>query len=154
MSTAGARMGEMVTDVFDLRGTDAAEYKAAALRAMQAAGTILEGGKLAAGDEMKYRKMLPRPGDSAEVLKQKVDGLKSFLRDLVVRQGSAYRQAGYDVPEALVPTGSELVSGRVGASEGAPADEVTLVDDEGTEYVLPASRVEAILKARPNLRRK
>lgn len=103
MGTWQGRGGEVLTDAFGLRGTDAAEYQAAALRAMQAAGSILEGGKLAAGDELKYRRMLPRPGDSEAVLTEKQRGMRRFLSDLFKTRTDALRAGGFAVPDSLMP---------------------------------------------------
>jgi len=73
--------------------------------AMQAAGKIMEGGKLAAGDEMKYRQMLPRPGDSDDVVRQKVAGMKDFLRALAQARAKGLQESGYNVPPSLFPQG-------------------------------------------------
>lgn len=97
------RVGGAVTGALNLQGTDTAEYNAAALLAMQAAGKIVEGGKLAAGDEVKYRKMMPQPGDSPEVVNQKVAGMKGFLRDLAGRRAQAFKDARYNVPDSINP---------------------------------------------------
>lgn len=100
--TAG-RAGGAITDALGLRWTDSAEYNAVASLAMQAAGKIMEGGKLAAGDELKYRQMLPRPGDSDDVVAQKVAGMKDFLRALATARAKGLRESGYRVPDALFP---------------------------------------------------
>ncbi len=99
-SNMGGKTGRLkgvVTDVLGLRSGDAAEYNAAALRAMQMVGKIEEGGKLAAGDELKYRKMLAQPGDSPEVVKEKTEGQKRILRDVAARRIEAFAKAGYNV---------------------------------------------------------
>lgn len=100
------------TDLLDLQETGAAEYKAAAQRAMQGVGKIFEGGKLAAGDETKYRQMLPRPGDSAKIARQKVLDSQDFLRSLVSNRIATLRKAGYNVPDVVAPAG--------GASKPSP----------------------------------
>lgn len=87
-------------------GTGVDEYDAAARLAMQAAGKIAEGGKLAAGDEVKYRKMMPQPGDSREVVKQKTQGMKTYLRELAQRRAQGFKGAGYNVPDELFPAPS------------------------------------------------
>ena len=99
------RAGGAITDALGLRWTDSAEYNAAASLAMQAAGKIMEGGKLAAGDEMKYRQMLPRPGDSDDVVRQKVAGMKDFLRALAQARAKGLQESGYNVPPSLFPQG-------------------------------------------------
>jgi hypothetical protein len=83
------------TDMFGLQGTDAALYASEAKRAMQGVGKILEGGKLAAGDEHKYRSLMPEPGDSPQRLHSKIDGLKLMLSDLKAGRIGAYKNAGY-----------------------------------------------------------
>ena len=113
MGGMSGRASGAVTDIMGLRFTDAAEYNAAAKLAMQAAGKIMEGGKLAAGDEAKYAAMLPRPGDSQAVVEQKATGLKAFLRDLATRRAQAFKASGYKVDDSLIP----------GAAQAAPQDE-------------------------------
>ena len=108
MGGASGRAAGAVTDALNLQGTDAAEYRAAAQLAQQAAGKIVEGGKLAAGDELKYRKMMPQPGDSPEVVKQKAEGMKSFLRDLASRRARAFKESGYNVAPSLMPSDAPM----------------------------------------------
>lgn len=120
--TAG-RAGATVTDALKLQSTDAAEYQAAARRAMQAAGTILEGGKLAAGDEVKYQRMLPQAGDSPEVVAQKADGMKRFLRELASGRIESLKKAGYNAPADLVtpavkPTRYIMKGGKLVPADG------------------------------------
>jgi hypothetical protein len=55
-----AKANRMATEALGLQDTDAAEYEAKAAPVRQGVGTILESGKLAAGDEAKYKNMLPR----------------------------------------------------------------------------------------------
>ena len=104
MGGISGRVSGAATDILGLRFTDSAEYNAAAKRAMQAAGKILEGGKLAAGDEAKYASMLPRPGDSEEVVTQKVQGMKTFLRSLAAQRAKGLKESGYKVAPSLVPS--------------------------------------------------
>lgn len=104
MGGISGRVSGAVTDILGLRFTDSAEYNAAAKRAMQAAGRILEGGKLAAGDEVKYAAMLPRPGDSEDVVAQKVQGMKTFLRSLASQRAKGLKESGYQVAPSLVPS--------------------------------------------------
>lgn len=103
MGGISGRVSGAATDILGLRFTDSAEYNAAAKRAMQAAGRILEGGKLAAGDEVKYAAMLPRPGDSEDVVVQKVQGMKAFLRSLASQRAKGLKESGYQVAPSLVP---------------------------------------------------
>lgn len=103
MGGMGGRVGGALTDVTGARWTDSAEYQAAAKLAMQAAGKIMEGGKLAAGDEAKYAAMLPRAGDSEAVVQQKVAGMKDFLRSLASARAKGLQEAGYNVPPSLFP---------------------------------------------------
>lgn len=142
MGGLGGKASAVATKAFDLQGTDAAEYNAAVSLAMQAAGKIVEGGKLAAGDEVKYRAMMPRPGDSPAVVKQKTEGMKSFLRDLASRRATAFRDARYNVPDSLM--------GRTPAA----GQFVTLVDESGEELDVAPDKVDALLKKHPKMRRK
>ena len=79
-------------------GTDVADYNAQALQAMQAVGKIMEGGKLAAGDEDKYKRMLPRAGEDADLAALKLAGAKAFLSDLVESRKKFLSESGYKVP--------------------------------------------------------
>lgn len=117
MGGSSGRAAGAVTDALDLKGTDAAEYNAAVTLAMQAAGKIIEGGKLAAGDEAKYRRMMPAPGNSPAVVKQKTEGMKVFLRDLARRRGKAFKDGGFNVPDSLIPA-DEQASGPAQAGDG------------------------------------
>jgi hypothetical protein len=110
MGGMSGRASGAVTDIMGLRFTDAAEYNAAAKLAMQAAGKIMEGGKLAAGDEAKYAAMLPRPGDSQAIVEQKATGLKAFLRDLATRRAQAFKESGYNVAPSLMPGAAQPAS--------------------------------------------
>lgn len=104
MGGAGGRAGSAVTGLLGLQDTDSAEFNAVALQAMQAAGKILEDGKLQAGDELKYKRMLPQAGDSNQVLKTKASGLKSYLRELASTKAKGFKDAGYTVPQSLDPS--------------------------------------------------
>ncbi len=99
MSGPMAKVSGKLTDALDLQGTDAAEYKAAALRAMQGVGKIMEGGKLATSDEDKYRRMLPRAGDAPDIADQKIKESQAFLRKLKDERIKVLRAGGYDVPD-------------------------------------------------------
>lgn len=74
---------------------DYTEFNDAALVAMQGVGKIMEGGKLAAGDETKYRAMLPRPGDSVERAQEKLADAKMFLAELRRNRVAILRGSGY-----------------------------------------------------------
>jgi hypothetical protein len=95
----GGKVGGIATEKLGLQGTEAAKYEAAAAAVRQGVGKILEGGKLAAGDEAKYKNMLPKPGDSLDVLTQKAASLKSFLSKLKSDRISTYEQGGYAAPK-------------------------------------------------------
>jgi hypothetical protein len=119
MGGISGRASGAVTDIMGLRFTDAAEYNAAAKLAMQAAGKIMEGGKLAAGDEAKYAAMLPRPGDAPAVVQQKAEGLKAFLRDLAGRRATAFKESGYNVAPSLMPSAAAPAAARNAEAEKA-----------------------------------
>lgn len=92
------KAGGALTRALGLQGTSAAEYEGAASSVRQGVGKILEGGKLAAGDEVKYKNMLPKPGDSADVVKQKVQSLKAYLSQLKSDRLTTLKAGGYAVP--------------------------------------------------------
>lgn len=119
------RVSGAVTDALQLRGTDAAEFNADALVAMQGVGKIMEGGKLAAGDEVKYRRMLPQPGDSDEVVESKRKNAAAFLKNLVQGRIETLRKGGYQVPDVGTQTTATGM--------------VRVVDEQGLEFELDAS---------------
>lgn len=136
MDGAGGKWAGRATDALGMQGTDAAKYQADAKRAMQAVGTILEGGKLAAGDEVKYREMLPKAGDSREVAQRKIAGLKAFLADLKKKKIEAYNAGGYNAP-ALDHSDGNAASGRVMVTNGSETLEIDaddLADAEADGY--------------------
>jgi hypothetical protein len=150
MAGAGAGMAAKGAEVLGMKGTESAAYLADARRAMQAVGTILEGGKLAAGDEMKYRKMLPEPGDSLANAERKVEGLKKYLRQLRETRAQAFRAGGFQVggqpeqapqaPRGVAPSKEDLARAAVSAFKAAQAsgaDAATLerLRDEATKAV-------------------
>jgi len=111
-----AKLKAGMTNALGLQGTDAAEYQAAALRSMQGVGKILEGGKLAAGDELKYRKLLPQAGDSEEIAKQKIQESQAFLRHLKDERIKVLRDAHYDVPDV----GARQPAPKTGGGKASP----------------------------------
>lgn len=110
MGGVAGKVGGKATDWMGLQGTDSAAYLADARRTMQAVGTILEGGKLAAGDEVKYRRMLPEPGDPLELAKKKVEGLKQLLSSLRAKREQRFRASGFSDSAAQAPAGKVAVS--------------------------------------------
>jgi hypothetical protein len=77
-------------------GTDVAQYNGDALLAMQAVGKIMEGGKLAQGDEAKYKSMLPKVGENPANAERKLTEAKAFLNNLYNGRVNALKGAGYD----------------------------------------------------------
>lgn len=78
----------------------------------QVIGKYLEGGKLAAGDDIKYRKMLPIRGDSPTVVKAKVENLQRLVYQKMEGELRALEQGGYDTsriqrqkPKGLIQEG-------------------------------------------------
>lgn len=142
MGGMSGRASGAVTDILGLRFTDAAEYNAAAKLAMQAAGKIMEGGKLAAGDEQKYAALLPRPGDSSNVVAQKVGELKNFLRSLATARAKGLQESGYRVPDSLMPKESPK------AQQAIEGGKVTIEDPEnpGTFITVSPSLAEKLRK--------
>jgi hypothetical protein len=81
------------------------------LRAQQIVGLILENGKLVGQDEAKYRRMLPAPGDSYDMVQMKINGL---MRDLEIKgrnRADAYSQGGYRVPKVRSATPTQALDG-------------------------------------------
>jgi hypothetical protein len=78
--------------------TSVSQYNDAALAAMQAVGLIMENGKLAAGDEQKYRKMFPKAGDSEETAAAKVANIKAMLATKARNRTGALSTAGFRPP--------------------------------------------------------
>ena len=73
------------------------QFEDQVLAAAQAVGTILEGGKLAAGDEVKYRKMLPAAGDSRERAAAKISNVLRLLEQAKSTKIQGLGAAGYNV---------------------------------------------------------
>lgn len=149
LSGMAAKGGEML----GMKGTESAAYMADARRAMQAVGTILEGGKLAAGDELKYRRMLPEAGDSLEIARGKVSGLKKYLSDLKAKRTEAFRAGGFQVGEqapaaAAAPQRSPLASAAEAAVQavenakraGKPKSEIDALIKQAEAAIEAASR--------------
>lgn len=112
MDSTAARASGMASSV-GISNTDAGQYLDEMRSAMQGVGLILEGGKLAAGDEVKYAKLLPQPGDSKERAREKVSNLKKMLTD---KRTKAYRDldaAGYRTPQAAAPAPAAVPDGVV-----------------------------------------
>jgi hypothetical protein len=133
----GGALGKLkakMTEALGLQGTEAANYDADVRRVNQAVGKILEGGKLAAGDEVKYRAMQPRPGDSPEVVKTKIQGLHDFLNGLKAGRVKLYKAGGYAVPETV-----DHVAPPKTLDETAQPSPVKMVSPDGkqTGFVLP-----------------
>lgn len=78
-------------------GTDSAKFNDAAMIAMQGVGKIMEGGKLAANDETKYKRMLPQPGMNEAEAKQAVKNAQGYLQELYTNRVNALRKQGYNV---------------------------------------------------------
>ena len=115
--TVAARLSGMLpTSVGAALGTDVSKYESDALLSMQAVGKIMEGGKLAQGDEDKYRRMLPGPRDNPETAKNKITQAKAFLQELVGNRVEFLRRSGYKVPSVPGVEKSEQAKALEGAS--------------------------------------
>lgn len=123
----GGRANALATDTLGLQGTDTALYYASKRPVQQAVGTILEGGKLAAGDERKYDNMFPKPGDSPEVARKKVDDLKSILARVKSGRMKSFGGAGYKTPQSA--TGKITVTNGKETLQIDPADEEAAAAD-------------------------
>lgn len=126
--------GPMDSIAARLPGTEAAKYSDKVLAAAQAVGKILEGGKLAAGDEVKYRKMLPDASDSPDRARQKVENVTKLLQQSRANKIKAFGQAGYNV-QGMTPT-IDLTA----PAPPAPAGQKSILSkqtlEDGTEIIL------------------
>jgi hypothetical protein len=77
----------------------------------------MEGGKLAAGDEKKYKSMLPKAGDSSERARLKTQQAIRFLDSLRDNRLKALKSGGYRV-EGGQPAVRELPSGDLEVDDG------------------------------------
>lgn len=77
--------------------SDASKYEDRARVATQVIGTYLEGGKLTDADYPKYMKMIPKPGDSKEQARNKVDGIVQLIKTRQAAQKDALAGSGYNV---------------------------------------------------------
>jgi hypothetical protein len=141
MGSSGSKASSALTGALGLQGTDAAEYTAAARATMQGVGKILEGGKLQAGDEIKYTKMLPQAGDSDAVVQQKMTTLKSLLNETVRRRVEALKATGFDA-DAL----GKLVGGAPAASPAQPSGPIQMKFPDGSVHTVPQEKIESARK--------
>lgn len=125
---AGGKAKGFFAKHLGLQGGDVAEYDAKSAPVRQAVGTILEGGKMAAGDEEKYRNMFPRPGDSKEVRNKKRAALKSYLETEKRNKTNAWKAGGYLVPDLNAKPGGANQSARVVVTNGVEEFEIDLND--------------------------
>ena len=137
MDSTAAKAAGLATSI-GITNTDAGQYIDEMRSAMQGVGLILEGGKLAAGDEVKYAKLLPQPGDSLQRAREKVSNLKKMLGD---KRTGAYRDleaAGYRTPQtektkqdsAAAPA---VAAGKVRVTNGQEVLEIDEADVEAAE---------------------
>lgn len=111
----GAALPKAVTAVTGW-GTAAKEKQAVIDRVKQVIGKSLEGGVLRKEDEVKYAKILPTIGDTADVVAAKLTGLEQALSTKRDEQFSALEDAGYDLTKFRA---------RTGGSESKPAEKQT-----------------------------
>ena len=95
---AWAKAGNRATRWLGLTDTDASKFNATKARVQQTVGKILEGGKLAQGDEAKYAALVLEPGDNPAVVKEKTEGMISFLDDIRDGKIKVYREGGFKTP--------------------------------------------------------
>lgn len=137
---AKAKFGE----VFGVE-TDPAKYEAILKAVTQAVGTILEHGKLAAGDELKYKAMLPAAGDPPGIKQAKIDAVKKLLADTSAASVEALGAAGYN---------TKGLSGMAQPSGGAQApaqDGKVLVQVRGKTIRIPRANLEKAKARYPDL---
>lgn len=77
--------------------TDASKYEDRARVATQVIGTYLEGGKLSDANVPQYRAMLPKPGETRETARNKVDAIVQLVAARQAAQKGALAGSGYNV---------------------------------------------------------
>lgn len=113
MGTTSAKMSSMLPGaVGKAFGTDVSKFEADAKLAMQGVGKIMEGGKLAAGDEAKYQSILAEARNDPGLAEAKIAEAQAFLRSLVDNRIKALRAANYNV---------DALSGVIGGDTKPPA---------------------------------
>ncbi len=113
LSKIGAKLPNAVTDLTGL-GTEAKQKQALIDRVKQVIGKTLEGGVLRKEDELKYEKILPTIADPSAVVKTKLEGLDTAIRQRRERLLESLTNAGYDTgkferTEKSKPTAQELI---------------------------------------------
>lgn len=137
MDSTAAKAAGLATNV-GITNTDAGQYIDEMRSAMQGAGTILENGKLAAGDEVKYAKLMPQPGDSLQRARAKIDNLKRLLQEKRTRAYQDLEAAGYRTPQAEKPkqdsaAAPAAVADKVRVTNGQEVLEIDEADVEAAE---------------------
>lgn len=94
--TMGRLAGAAATFEIGELGKRGAKLEAEMGSIAQEIGRYLEGGKLAEGDIGRYKKMLPRLGDSAETVKSKIDSLRQKIAAKQAAELKALKGAGYN----------------------------------------------------------
>jgi hypothetical protein len=131
---------------------DSAEYEAIAKIGMQSVGKILEGGKLAAGDEVKYSAMLPRGGDEPATVEAKRSHLKAFMRALVDARAKGLKESGYSVPASFfagaAPAATPADPPTPDIPPKVPAGQMVVIDlESGDPVTVSKAAGEAAVKA-------
>lgn len=137
LGATGRRLESAVTP--EGLNTATNEFKDKARATAQAVGTILEGGKLAAGDELKYARMMPQPGDSKERAAAKVANVKALLTETRNNRAKAFAETGYKVPASATATEAP--------SAPLPAGDMVMVDDGDGPHLVSARAAAALIKA-------
>ena len=94
-SQLGAALPNVITEITGL-GQDSKQRQAVIDRVKQVIGKVLEGGVLRKEDEIKYAKILPTIGDPPDVVKSKLDGLESALKQRKSTLIDSLDDAGYN----------------------------------------------------------
>lgn len=157
MSGVSGKLGSVLTNLTGAGWTDSAKFMADAKLAMQGVGKIMEGGKLAAGDEAKYISLLPKAGDSGELAKAKISQAQGFLRSLVKSRLQSLRASGYRIaPELDAMVGGGDASPAPAAAPAQAAAQaskpeqggmVTMIDSQGNETDVPQNVAAALERA-------
>lgn len=149
MDSTSAKLSNMLPNALGSAfGTDVSKFQSDALLAMQGVGKIMEGGKLAAGDEAKYRSMLPKPGESAATAENKVKQAQDFLGGLVANRIKALRAAGFKTPEMadLMPQAPGVTPSSPSSApalRGPASGVVKMRFPDGSVHDVPEDKVES-----------
>lgn len=104
----------------------------------QIIGKGLEGGVLRAEDEKKYEKIIPKLGDTREILAQKGQQLKNLLINKYVTEINGYKEAGYGIGTmpTSIPSSPSLNFNSEQEAEQANLPSGTVITINGRQAVI------------------